>query len=121
MKISPVITNQRLSPYRAGSLDKIQVKTQIFVDQKLKPINQSNIPINLYMNYSGDWGIVASGITNRFGYCNLNHSCEDIPSIDFCLAKFETFINGSGYISNISRINFIGEGALIADFDFEIL
>ena len=103
---NPVLTNQRLSPYRHGTSDKIQFKVQILSGEKLKPIYISNIPLSLYLNYTGDWTLIVTGVTNKFGCCTFTYSCQDIPNIDFCLAKLNATIKNVTYTSNTSRINF---------------
>lgn len=106
-KIIPILTNSRISPYKLSSYDNIQLKAQVLKDNKIKPIYLSNLPIDLYLNYSGSWFLAEQGVTNRFGYLNIYHSCINISGITNCLSKFTTIINGNIYESNISRLNFI--------------
>jgi hypothetical protein len=114
-KITPIITNQRISPYKSLSSDQIQIKAQIFADNKLKPIYIPNIPINLYLNYSGSWKLADSGVTNKFGYLTMYHGCQNVYNVDHCLSKIIATIDGLDYQSNISRINFIPELVPVGD------
>lgn len=111
-KIIPVLSNQRISPYRATTSDYIQVKAQVFEGDKINPSYIPNLPIDLYFNYNGSWELLETGITNRYGYLTLYHSCVNISGISNCLSKFTTEINGTTYTSNITRINFI-EGGVV--------
>lgn len=111
-KIIPILINQRISPYKVSSFDNINLKAMVFQNNRIQPIYLSNLPINLYLNYSGTWMLAEQGTTNRFGYLTLYHSCENIDkTLTNCLAKFTTIVNGESYESNISRINFVEGGA----------
>ena len=103
--IIPIITNQRLTPYRIGTSDKIQIKTQVFSDNKGSLSYLPNLPVELYLNYSGDWSLAEAGITNNQGICTLYHECTNISGIAGFLAKSIVTVHGSGYISNITKIN----------------
>jgi len=106
-KIIPILTNQRLSPYKAGTYDSIQFKLQVYSDNKIKPSHIENVPVQLYLNYSGYWSLADSKNTNRFGSVSFTQLCHDILAIDYCLAKAVINLNGSEITSNTTRINFI--------------
>jgi hypothetical protein len=108
LKIVPILTNQRISPYKKFSTDQIQLKAQVFIGERLSPSYLEGLPINLYLNFGGSWVFSGSSITNRVGFANILYSCEDIVGYEYCLAKFNTIVNDVNYESNVTRINFFG-------------
>ena len=74
-EIISILTNQRLSPYRVGTIDKIQLKLSVFLNSKRKISYLPNIPIKLYLNFDNTWDLVKQNNTNKFGYYIFNYSC----------------------------------------------
>jgi hypothetical protein len=109
-KVVPVIKNQRLTPYKSGTNDKLQFKAEVYTNINAQPLYLSNIPVSLYLNYSGSWKVADTGYTNKFGYANLYHTCSRITAINSCQAKLLATVDNSGYWSNISRIDIVGSG-----------
>jgi PKD repeat protein len=104
LKLYPIITNQRISPYKLNTNDKIQIKFQIYKDNaQLSYLN--DIPLTLKLNFSG-WQVYESGITDRFGSYTFHHLCSEIYDVNNCLTYGVAIINNEVYKSNIIRINF---------------
>lgn len=104
MVVRPIITNQRTTPYRLGTSDKIQVKVNLFNGNK--QLSRLGIPVELYLNYPSGWIKFAEGTTDRLGSQLLTVSCVNINSIDNCLGYVKAIINRVDYNSNITRFNF---------------
>lgn len=102
--IRPVLTNQRLTPYRTESTDKLQVKLEVYKRNRL--INVNNLPVELWLNYSGSWFKVDSN-TNRYGTQTIYYPCVNISGINCCLGYVSININNIIYNSNVIRFNFI--------------
>lgn len=105
-KLYPVVSNQRLTPYKAGTDDQIQIKYQLFGDDKTRLSYLNDVPIRLKLNYSG-WQAYESSTTDRTGSQTLYHSCIGISGVNSCLGYVVATIDGKIYKSNITRFNFI--------------
>jgi hypothetical protein len=103
--IFPVLINQRISPYRLSTQDFIQSKVEVYYKGRL--LNVSDLRLELWFNYTGEWSRKVTSSTNRFGVQTMLHSCANIKDIDFCLGYCKVFYDGVEYTSNVVRYNFI--------------
>lgn len=103
--INFILYNNRLTPYRLASNDKIQLKIQLY-SEKLKALYIPNVPISLYLNYSGTWQKYTDTITNRNGCQEIIYDCSTISDINYCNAFISGLYNNYSYFSNMIRINF---------------
>lgn len=105
--IYPVLTNNRITPYRTESEDKIQSKIEVYYKNRL--INIKDINIEWWLNYSGGtWGLAETAVTNRYGIQNLYHPCTNVNgAVDCCLGYAKVTVDGLEYYSNIVRYNFV--------------
>lgn len=102
-----VVVNQRLSPYKAGTSDKIQLKYNLYSDDKTRLSYIKNAALELKLNTnSGLFQVVGSGTTDNYGTHTFYHSCSGISGISNCLGYVTTTINDKVYDSNIVRFNF---------------
>lgn len=113
--VVPILSNKRTSPYYAGSsADYLQARFELYNKHRLS--YESNIPVELWLNYTTSWQSYVSGVTNRYGIVHFGYPCTNIPDIDCCLGVAKVTYKGKIYNSNIVRFNFI-EGA---DVTYEI-
>lgn len=106
-KFYGVVVNQRLSPYKAGTSDKIQLKYNLYSDDKTRLSYIKNAALELKLNTnSGLFQVVNSGTTDNYGTHTFYHSCSGISGINNCLGYVTTTINDKIYDSNIVRFNF---------------
>lgn len=103
-KLYSIICNQRRSPYLMNSTDKIQIKYNLYSNNKTKLSYLKNIPLELNLNLSG-WQIVNSGITDKFGGYTFHQSCSGISTKN-CLSYVSAIIDNEQYKSNVIRLNF---------------
>lgn len=106
LKIYPVATNQRVTAYRSGSDDKLQIKVQLFGNNKTGLSYLKDVPLMLKLNFSG-WQPYETDVTDATGSQIIYHSCQDITSIDNCLGYVVATIDNKTYKSNIVRFNFV--------------
>lgn len=105
-KIYPVAANQRVTAYKAGTTDKIQIKLQLYSDIKTKLSYLEGATVTLKLNYNGSWRSYEVSETDKFGGYTFYHSCEDVD-VNNCLGYVTVNINNEIYRSNLIRINFI--------------
>lgn len=111
--IKPLLTNKARYPYKIPS-DTIVSKIDFLKNGKLSYI--SGIPIELWMNYLGEWAKVEDGLTDRHGSCYITHPTVGVPRITNCLGVAKATYNNAEYVSNVMRYNFIlGQGVVIID------
>lgn len=107
--IRPVISNQRVSPYRLGTSDLIKIKADMYNGNKKLQIK--DILLELYLNYpSGEWIKYGEVSTNRNGSQLIQQSCVNFANINNCLGYVKATFNGRYYTSNTTRFNFITSG-----------
>jgi hypothetical protein len=105
-KLYSILTNQRISPYKAGTNDKIQLKYSLYSDDKTRSSYIKNIGLELKLNYnSGVFETKASGTTDNYGNYTFYYPCSDI-NVNNCLGYVTTTINDKIYDSNVVRFNF---------------
>lgn len=102
--IRTILTNKNRYPYKIPN-DTIVSKVDIFDKNRIS--YRSDIPVELYFNYSGAWSSYESGVTDRFGSIRFTHSTASIPNINNCLGIAKATIDGKDYTSNIMRYNFV--------------
>lgn len=105
-KFYGIAINQRLSPYKAATSDKMQIKYYLYSDDKKRLSYIKNAPVELKLNISGIFGIVASGTTDSYGTYTFYYPCSEISGINNCLGYITTTINDEVYKSNVVRFNF---------------
>lgn len=107
-KITGVVVNQRISPYKAGTADKIQLKYGLYSNNEgsLSYIKNANLELKLN-HISGVFNTYASGVTDSYGTYTFYYPCTNISGINNCLGYVTTIINNEIYDSNIVRFNFI--------------
>lgn len=99
-----VLTNKRAYSYKIGS-DSLQSKVDILENDQLSYLK--DIPIELWLNWSGVWDQNSSCTTGRYGNCTINSSTSATPSgIANCLGAAVATIDDETYVSNIIRYNF---------------
>ena len=106
-KLYMVATNQRVSTYKMGTLDKIQIKFQMYSNNRAKLSYLRDVPISLRLNYNG-WQTYETGVTDKFGNFTFFHVCNDV-TVDNCLGYVVAVIDNEVYRSNVVRLNFTGE------------
>lgn len=97
--------NQRLTPYRLGTTDKIQAKVEIFLNSR--PLKLNGLPVEFWLNYPSGWQKYTESTTDRNGTKIFYQSCTAVNNINCCLGYSKVKIDGDEYISNITRFNFI--------------
>lgn len=102
--LRPIISNKRISPYRLGSPDVVNIGVKLLNSNRLYRVK--NIPIEFLIDYPTEWTVFASGYINN-GVTNLYRSCDNITEISNCRGYSRALINGNYYNSNIIRLNFI--------------
>ncbi|MCK9428852.1 MAG: hypothetical protein M0R17_02425 [Candidatus Omnitrophica bacterium] len=105
--ISNIISNQRRTPYRLESNDIINIRLNLYNNNK--QFYNQNIQLEFYLNYPSGWNKVADSISTKNGSQNLNCSCLYISNISNCLGYVKATINNNSYNSNIIRFNFISK------------
>lgn len=103
-KIYLIATNQRVSAYRTGTSDLIQIKVQIYSNNRSKISYLKNIPISLRLNYNG-WKTYDTGVTDKFGNFTFFHACDNI-TVANCQGYIIAIIDNKAYYSNVFRLNF---------------
>jgi PKD repeat protein len=106
MKLYPVATNQRVTPYKAGTDDQIQIKFQLFGDNRTRLSYLNDVPLKLKLNYNG-WQSYETSATDNTGSQVIYHPCTNISGVSSCLGYVVATIDGKIYKSNITRFNFI--------------
>jgi hypothetical protein len=99
----PLLLNQRRSAYRKNN-DILTTKTETYINDHYSFI--SDLTVEFYINISGEWDLVASGVTNEYGMCYLNYQSVDPFYVDNCLGATKVYYQGSGIYSNLVRFNF---------------
>ena len=112
-----VLSNQRISPYRAPSMDRLQTKVQILRNRRLS--HKRNVNIELWTNQDTSWAVRTSGVTNRYGIASLTYPCSNISGIECCLGYTKAIIDGEEFTSNTTRFNFVS-GVSIPPISFLI-
>lgn len=103
--ISPILINQRTSPYKLGTADVLQ--TKLIIKQRGHISYLKNIPTELYLNYTDSFIKYTDGITNALGIANMIFPCYNIKDISSCIGYAKVTINGIEYVSNTVRFNFV--------------
>jgi hypothetical protein len=101
--ISPVLSNQRISPYRLNSYDKLQIKLKLNI--RGKPSHLKNVPVELYLNYTNEFVKYLDTVTDSNGIANITFPCYNISdNIEFCIGYVKTTVNNIVYQSNPVRL-----------------
>lgn len=112
----PIVSNRKLYPYYGGSNnDSIQIKFSL--KSKNRPMHQSGIKVELWLNHQGAWSSYDIQYTNRYGVIEFNYPCAAMINIDNCLAKAVVSYGGDTYDSNIIRLNFVNSISIVYDID----
>jgi len=99
-----MLTNTRVYPYRIPA-DNLFTKIEVYKNRKISYVK--DIPIELELNYEGDWSPYASGVTNDYGMVYLTYDTTPMPKINCCLGVAKAVIDEQTYYSNIVRFNFV--------------
>lgn len=102
-KYRPVLTNKNRYPYRMPS-GVILSKLDLYKGRRLSYLK--DIPVELWLNYSGVWQKHEDATTNRLGSVYITHSTGAMPNIKSCQGIAKATVNGKTYISNVVRYNF---------------
>lgn len=98
-----ILTNKYAYPYKLNCSSIIS-KVDVINDKKLSYVQ--NVPIDLWLNWSGYWFKQAESSTGRFGNCVIYVDTKGVAPITNCLGIAVAHINGYTYVSNIIRYNF---------------
>ena len=115
--MKPMLTNKERYPYKIP-YDLIVSKVDFLQNGRLSYL--SGIPIELWMNYSGEWNKVEDGSTDRYGSCYITHTTSGIPNITNCLGVVKATYEGGYYVSNLMRYNFYSGNAIPEDLVYII-
>ena len=115
--IKPMLTNKSRYPYKRPS-DVIVSKIDFLKNGRLSYL--SGIPVELWMNYSGEWAKVEDGLTDRYGSCYITHPTSGITNITNCLGVVKATYDGADYVSNVMRYNFYSGLAVEEDLVYII-
>lgn len=102
--ISVKISNQRITPYRLNSSDRLLVKVNVFDGNKI--IKIGNISASLWLTYPTTWQQYKNFTINN-GNATIYQSCNSFSNINYILGYVKIFIGNNTYNSNIVRFNFI--------------
>lgn len=103
--ISPILVNQRLTPYKLDSEDQLQLK--IYLNSNGQLSRRKDILVELYLNYTGTFINYTSGLTDSNGTCNITFPCYNIQDIGTCVGYVAATVDGISYNSNLVRFNFV--------------
>ncbi len=101
--IKPLLTNKFRYPYKIPK-EVIMSRVDFLKNGRLSYL--SDLPVELWMNYSGEWAQVETSTTDRYGSCYITHSTSGIPNITNCLGVVKITYDGGDYVSNVMRYNF---------------
>jgi hypothetical protein len=103
--ISPILINQRTTPYRLDSFDKLQVK--LVLNNKGRKSRLNNVPVEFYLNYTDNFVKYVDTTTDSNGIANINFSCQNIEhNLVSCTGYVKVIVDSVVYTSNLIRFNF---------------
>jgi hypothetical protein len=110
--IKPLLTNKARYPYRPPE-DKLVSKIDFLKMGKMSYLKE--LPVELWLNYSGSWFIAETGVTDRYGSCYITHLTDRVPGITNCLGVVKVIYKDGFYVSNVIRYNFLEAITYIID------
>lgn len=101
---SVILTNKSPYPYAYQNdflLSKVEIKKRHNLSYK------KNIPVELWLNWDGDWAKFGDAVTDKFGKCVFKTSTSHLSTyITNCLGYAKATIDGVTFTSNPIRYNF---------------
>jgi len=103
-KIKINLTNSRTYPYNPTN-DNLSFKVDVLKDRNVSYLQ--GLPIEIYLNDTGDWVKCIDTTTNRYGSCLVQYPTNF--SVYTLLAMAKVTYKGYDYWSNKVRVNIIYE------------
>jgi hypothetical protein len=112
-----ILTNKYRHPYKTP-YGTIVSKIDVLSNGRLSYLE--NLPVELWMNYTGGWSKYEDAVTDRYGSCYVTHLTTNIANITNCLGIAKVIYNDGYYVSNVIRYNFYSGIAFSGDLVYII-